>query len=52
MARLPRLVLPGHAHLVVQRAQGARPVFADESDRRRYLDTLREAARYFATRES
>lgn len=44
MARLPRLVLPGHAHLVVQRAQGARPVFADESDRRRYLDTLREAA--------
>lgn len=44
MARLPRLVLPGHAHLVVQRGQGARPVFVDESDRRLYLDTLREAA--------
>lgn len=44
MARLPRLVVPGHAHLVVQRGHGDRPVFADDVDRAGYLAALRESA--------
>ncbi len=44
MARLPRLVLPGHAHLVIQRGHSARPVFVDGQDRAAYLDALFEAA--------
>lgn len=44
MARLPRLAVPGQAHLVVQRGHGARPVFVDDEDRRHYLAALREAA--------
>ncbi len=44
MARLPRLVLPGLAHCVIQRGHGARPVFAEEGDRSRYLAALRETA--------
>lgn len=44
MARLPRLVLPGQAHLVVQRGQGVRPVFVDDVDRRTYVDALHAAA--------
>ncbi len=43
MARLPRLVLPGHRHVVVQRALDDRPAFADAADRRTYLDALRQA---------
>ena len=43
MARLPRLVLPGEPHLVVQRALPQRPAFADDIDRRAYIDALREA---------
>ncbi|MDE2081842.1 MAG: transposase [Burkholderiales bacterium] len=45
MARLPRLVLAGQAHLVVQRGHGAQAVFADEQDRAAYLAALHEAAR-------
>lgn len=44
MARLPRLAVAGQAHLVVQRAHGARSVFTDDADRRAYLAALREAA--------
>ncbi|MDE1951125.1 MAG: transposase [Burkholderiales bacterium] len=44
MARLPRLVVPGHAHYLIQRGHSGRTIFADESDRRAYLDALREAA--------
>lgn len=44
MARLPRLVVPGHAHVVVQRGHGDRPVFVDEVDRASYLAALRESA--------
>jgi len=44
MARLPRLVLPGHAHWVIQRGHGARPVFVDAHDRESFLAALREAA--------
>jgi putative transposase len=45
MARLPRLVLPGHAHHLVQRGHNLQPVFADDDDRRNYLTALHEAAR-------
>ncbi len=44
MARLPRLVLPGHAHWVIQRGQGAQPAFADRQDREAYLAALSQAA--------
>jgi putative transposase len=44
MARLPRLVVPGHAHIVVQRGHGDRPVFVDDGDRAAYLAALRESA--------
>ncbi len=44
MARLPRLVVAGLAHLVVQRGHGAQAVFADTQDRAAYLAALREAA--------
>lgn len=42
MARLPRLVLPGQPHLVVQRALAGRPAFVDAEDRRAYAAALRE----------
>jgi len=45
VARLPRLVIPGHAHYVVQRGHNGQPVFADEADRRSFLVCLREAVR-------
>jgi putative transposase len=45
MARLPRLVLPGHAHHLVQRGHNRQPVFLDDEDRRNYLAALHEAAR-------
>ena len=44
MARLTRLSLPGHTHLVVQRGQGHTPVFADDLDRTSYLAALFGAA--------
>jgi putative transposase len=44
MARLPRRVLAGHAHLVEQRSHGGRTVFVDDADRARYLQALRDAA--------
>ena len=44
MARLPRLVLAGHAHCIVQRGHSGQPVFADDDDRSAYLLALREAA--------
>jgi putative transposase len=45
MARLPRLVIPGLAHCLIQRGHGGRPVFVDDEDRAAYLTALREAAR-------
>jgi putative transposase len=44
MARLPRLSLAGQVHLVVQRAHHGALLTADDADRRRFLDVLREAA--------
>lgn len=45
MARLPRLVLPGHPHLIVHRAQAGLSAFRDDADRIAYLDALRASAR-------
>ena len=44
MARLPRLVVAGLAHFVVQRGHSGAPVFADAADRTAYLAAMREAA--------
>ena len=44
MARLPRLVLPGLAHYVVQRGHNRGQVFTDAEDRAEFLRALREAA--------
>lgn len=41
MARLPRLVIPGCPHLVIQRTVDRRAVVADEVDRIRLLEVLR-----------
>lgn len=43
MARLPRLVLAGQPHLVVQRTLDARAAFVDAADRALFIDILREA---------
>ena len=48
MARLPRLVVPDQAHLLVQRGHNAQPVFVDDEDRRLYLTALRDALRAHA----
>ncbi len=45
MARLPRLVLAGHVHLIVHAGHFAQLVFADVLDRDSYLACLRDAAR-------
>lgn len=44
MARLPRLVVAGQAHCVVQPGLAARPVFVDGTDRDHYVATLLAAA--------
>jgi putative transposase len=43
MARLPRLVLPGQVHWIIQRGISSRRVFEDDVDRAAYLAALREA---------
>jgi putative transposase len=45
MARLSRLVIPGHPHHVVQRGNNRQPLFFDPDDQRLYLEALREASR-------
>lgn len=44
MARLSRLSIPGETHHVLLRGHGGVPVFADDEDRRRFLQALRDAA--------
>ncbi|MEK8053424.1 transposase [Ideonella sp. DXS22W] len=44
MARLPRLAVPGLAHLVTLAGHNQQPVFVDDEDRRAFLAALREAA--------
>ena len=48
MARLPRLVVAGQVHHVLQRGHNAQPVFVDDEDRQLYLRALQEAARAHA----
>ena len=45
MARLPRLALAGQTHWLSQQAHGSGTAFADDADRRLYLDVLQEASR-------
>lgn len=45
MARLPRLVIPGELHLLVQRSHGGAPVFRSDDDAQLYLGPLKDAAR-------
>lgn len=45
MARLPRLVVPGLPHHVIQRGNDRQPIFRDDVDRRRYLETLLDVTR-------
>lgn len=45
MARLPRLALAGQLHHLVLRGNGGQALFADDEDRQRCLDMLREALR-------
>lgn len=45
MARLARLCIPGHPHLVLLRGHNGQPVFADEADRGSFLSLLAEVAK-------
>jgi putative transposase len=44
MARLPRLCVIGHPHLIVHRSHNRQPFALDDADRERYLAALHEAA--------
>lgn len=44
MARKPRFALPGYPQHVVQRGNNRQACFFEESDYRKYLDSLAEAA--------
>lgn len=45
MARLPRLVVPGLPHHVIQRGNDSQSIFRDDVDRCRYLEDLLEVTR-------
>ncbi len=47
MARLPRLIVPGQPHHLIQRGAGRQPVFLDDDDRQRFLRHVKEGARQF-----
>lgn len=47
MARLPRLIVPGLPHHILQRGNDRQPVFRDSEDHVKFLYWLREAARQF-----
>lgn len=44
MARLPRLTIPGLPHHLIQRGNDRQAIFGDDTDRQRYLATLRQVA--------
>lgn len=44
MARLPRLILPGHPHHVILRGNNRQAIFFSDLDRQHLLATLQEAA--------
>lgn len=45
MARLPRLIVPGYPHHIIQRGNNRQAIFADDVDRERYLLLLSESAK-------
>jgi putative transposase len=45
MARLPRLVVPGHPHHVIHRGHNRQPIVSDDEDRRQFLALLGECAK-------
>ncbi|NKI93809.1 transposase [Rhizobacter sp. SG703] len=45
MARLARLCIPGHPHLVQQRGHNGQPVFLDEADTQGFLRLLADGAK-------
>jgi len=45
MARLPRIVIPGHPLHVIQRGNNRQATFYAEEDYHKYLETINEAAR-------
>jgi putative transposase len=47
MARQPRLVLPHEPHHVLQRGNDNQPIFRDDDDHRRFLEFLRESAKFY-----
>ncbi|MGH8854254.1 MAG: transposase [Telluria sp.] len=47
MARLPRLILPGQPHHILQRGNNREPIFREEEDYQRFLAWLKEAARFY-----
>ena len=47
MARLPRLILPGYSHHVIQRGNNRQPIFATLADYRQLLALLHDKAKAF-----
>jgi putative transposase len=47
MARQPRLVLPDQPHHIIQRGNDNQVIFRDDEDHRRFLDWLRESAKFY-----
>lgn len=47
MARQPRLVLPDQPHHVLQRGNDNQLIFRDDDDHRRFLEFLRESAKFY-----
>jgi putative transposase len=47
MARQPRLVLPNQPHHILQRGNDNQVIFRDDDDHRRFLEFLRESARFY-----
>lgn len=44
MARLPRLVLAGHAHHIIQRGNNRQVIVQSDADRQHFIDLLHDAA--------
>jgi putative transposase len=47
MARQPRLILPNQPHLIIQRGNDNQLIFRDDEDHRRFLEWLRESAKFY-----
>jgi putative transposase len=47
MARQPRLVLPHEPHHIIQRGNDNQVIFRDDEDHRRFLECLRESAKFY-----